>query len=57
MAARGSIKGDASTPLSVKHVGMQLIAGGSAGCIEVIQIQNDYLCLLTNNRGRLYLCM
>ena len=30
------------TSLWLKHIGMQIIAGGSAGCVEVIIINFQY---------------
>ena len=32
---KDNLKAAGATTLSFKHVGMQLVAGGSAGCVEV----------------------
>ena len=43
MSSGGNVKGGKS--MAVKHVAMQLVAGGSAGCIEVgTSLVHKHLC-------------
>ena len=56
MTSKDSNKHSGTGILRFKHIGMQIVAGGSAGCVEVIinvlksHVCNNINCIIVNIR-------